>query len=547
MAFTPHQRNEIYANISTAVLALAPIASTKLGEVSDNFIYAVSTEIFQLYFEMQQALGLLSLDTTAGRDLDAVGSEYPNLATRQAATRATGVETVSDTAITKIQTTIAGGGGNAGDAFLNVASTAAFPASGSILVGTRGGPIFETFNYTSKAPTQFLSTTDTLDFSHGSGEPVVLTTVGDRTFLGPFTFKTQPTANSASKTYTSTSSLVIYDGERDGTCNIQASDVGPFGNTPAGTINDFVGSAPFPTASPHNDADLTSGLPLESDADYRQRIRREKQSLSSANIDAVSTALFATNFNGQKIKFAQLVEDPDPSLPSIMYIDDGSGFVPTQVTIATPIILKASCGGGETHFRIPIDFLPVVTTLPENATRVFANITIQRNGVTMVQGDGPGQVRVQPNNGTVRINTPALTGDSYMVSALTYWSGLLGLANKNLYGDRDDRDNFPGVVGLGQWVQVRPTAVVFVDVVGSITLDGSRSQADTVADAVSQIQSYINSLGIGTTVIKNRVQSLGFVAGVQDFVLSSLGGISPAADVVIPDGTLAKSGTISIT
>lgn len=545
MAFTPHQRNEIYANISTQVVTLAPITSTKLGEVTDNTVFAVSTEIYGLYVEMQNSLALLSLDTTAGQDLDAVVSEYPNLAPRQQPSKATSVETVSDSNITKISTTIALGGGNSGDSFLN-ATTTGFPASGSILVGTRGSPVFETVPYSSKTGSQFVLSAP-LAFSHGSAEPVILTTVGDRTFPGPFTFKTQPTATAAAKNYVSTSPLVIYDGEKDGFCDIQATAFGPVGNTPAGTINDFVGSAPFPTAVPHNDQDVTSGLPLESDADLRQRIRRERQALSSANIDAVTATLFATNFNGQRVKFAQLVEDPDPSLPSIMYIDDGAGSVPTFTSISTPIILKASATGGETHFRIPIDFMPIVCTLSENTTRVFANITVQKNGVPLTQGDGAAQYRVQPNSGIVRVNTPLSAGDSLMVTALTYWTGLLGLANKNLYGDRDNRADFPGIIGLGQWVQPRGTAVVFVDAVGSITLDGSRSLSDVVADAKQQIQAYINSLGIGTTVIKNRVNSLGFVAGVQDFNLTSLGGISPPADVIIVDGTLAKAGTIGLT
>lgn len=545
MAFTPHQRSEIYANISTYVVTNAPITSTALGEFTDNTIFATSTEIYGLYFEMQQALALLSLDSTAGRDLDAVASEYPNLAPRQQPSKATSVETVSDTAITKIATTVLGGGGNAGDNFLNAVSTASFPATGSIIVGTRGSPVFETVAYASKTSTQF-QLVGTLGFSHGSAETIVKTTVGDRTFPGPFTFKTQPTATASAKNYVSTSSLVIYDGERDGFCNIQATQFGPAGNTPAGTVVAFVGSPPFVAAQPTNGQDITNGLPLESDADLRQRIRRERQALSSANIDAVSATLFATNFNGQRVKFAQLVEDPDPSLPSIMYIDDGAGFVPTTESIATPIILAASATGSETHFRIPIDFMPIVCTLSENTTRVFSNITVEKNGTPMTQGDGPNEYRVQPNSGNLRVNTPLSGGDTLQVTALTYWTGLLGLANKRLYGDRDNRADFPGVVGLGQWVQPRGTAVLFVDTVGSVILDGSRGLSDVTADIVQRIQTYINSLGIGTTVIKNRVQSLGFVAGVQDFNLTSLGGIAPPVDVIVPDGSLAKAGTIGL-
>lgn len=453
---------------------------------------------------------------------------------------------------------------NIGDTSITVGSVVGLPSSGAVNVGSPGSSIYETFIYTSIVSNTLMSTSDALTSAHafgeqvqnvtaqladdhGAGEPVVDTTVGDRSFPGPFTFTTPATAVAAPKTYVSTSPLVIFDGESDGFCNIQSNDFGPAGNTPAETITAFVGIPPFNTARPHNDEDLNNGMPLESDADLRQRIRRERQALSTASIDAVTSVLFGINNNGQRVKFVQDVEDTNPLTPTILYIDDGSGSVPTTVTITSPIILKASASGGETHFRIPIANLPIVTTLSENAAQVYANIVIQKNGVSMTQGTGAGQYQVQPNSGLVKLMTPATAGDNYQVTSLTYFSGLIGLANKALYGDPNDTADFPGVVGLGEWIQPRAPNVEFVAVVGSTVLDGTRSLTDVVADQMAAIQSYISSLGIAVTVIANRVQALGFVAGVQNFTLTSLGGISPATDVVIPDGNLAKPGVISLT
>jgi phage-related baseplate assembly protein len=62
-----------------------------------------------------------------------------------------------------------------------------------------------------------------------------------------------------------------------------------------------------------------------------------------------------------------------------------------------------------------------------------------------------------------------------------------------------------------------------------------------VNDAKQNILSYINNLGIGNTVVRNRIIALAFVSGVKDFTL-----LLPVGDVIIPDGTLARSTVSNI-
>lgn len=539
-AFNPKQRSEIYANITAEVLANAPVTSSELGEVVDNISFGVSDQIYELYVEATNSLQLLKLDTTTGRDLDLVGSEYPDLAPRFQATRATGVVQVTDPSITKIASTVALGGANDGDTFLNVVNATAFPTSGTVLVGVRGSAVFETATYTGKSGNQ-LTGVSALQYDHGSAEPVILTTVGDRVFPGPYTMATEATAQIASKVYSSTSPLIIYDGEAVGVMNIEADIAGLDGNTPSNTIVKFIGTPPFVGAEVNNGSSLINGTAKEKDADFRQRIRQQRQTLSSANIDAVTSALFNASFQGQRVVFVQVLEDPDPTIPSLAYIDDGSGFVPTNETYTNDIYLTYAALGGEKKFEIPSARRPIVTNDAENATRVFSNITLKKNGVTLAQGDGAGQYRVQPDRGIIKLGTALVPGDELKITSITYFTGLVQSANWYLYGKREDRVNYPGITALGSWVQIRVPAAQFVTVQGNITLDGSRPINEVVNEAKQNILSYINNLGIGNTVVRNRLVALAFVSGVKDFTL-----LLPVGDVIIPDGTLARSTVSNI-
>lgn len=545
-AFAPKQRTEIYNNLSVLTLALAPLTSSELGEVVDNILFATADQIYEQYVETQNALALLKLDTITGAELDLKASEYPDLDPRREPNNATATVQVTDPTVTKISSIVALGGAQAGDNFLNLnpGDGANFPVAGSVLIGARGSAVFETFIYDGKVGDQLTSSGDTIAFDHGSGEAVVLTTVGDRVFPGPFQVATTATPETPQKNYTSISSLTIFDGEETGEMSIQADAQGTDGNTPSNTINQFIGTPPFPGALVNNGASITNGIAKEKDADLRSRIRQEIQALSSANIDAVTAALFNADNDGQRVVFAQVIEDPDPTLPAIAYVDDGTGFVPSQQTYTQDIILVDSAQGGERRFRIPPAYRPLVTDDIQNANRVFTGFVLEKNGSPLVQGDGVGEYRVHPDNGYIRLNdaTGLNPGDELKITSVTHYTGLLQEVNWELYGREDDRTNYRGVVALGGWIQARVPAAQFVTVQGNLVLDGSRPLNTVVNEARQNILDYINALGIGNTVVRNRIISLAFVRGVKDFTL-----ILPIGDVIIPDGTLARATVGNIT
>lgn len=534
MPYQPKGRLEIYTDMATQVLFFSPVTSSELGDVVDNILSGVTDCIYECYFEQSQALALLSLDTITGTELDDIASDYPSLAPRFDATYANGNVIVTDPDITKVSSVMSSGGGFAGQLFLNIDDTSNFPASGTVLVGNRDDSNFEYITYTGKNSAQ-LNPTSALTYDHALGEPVVLATVGDRVFPGPFSVKTRATTETKAKTYTSISPLNIYDGEEFGEMTVQAVEVGPAGNTPSNTIVDFVGIPPFPTAEVSNGTALVNGIGEEGDPDLRARIRQEKQALSTANVDAIYSILNNVNLNGQKVIFKQLVEDPNPVLPGIVFIDDGTAFTPAQESISVPIVLVDAAIGGEQFLRLERDVLPIVTTDLENSTRVFANITIEKNGTPLTQGDGAGQYRVQPDQGNIRLTTPLVANDNLQVTALTHYSGLIQEASKTIYGDRNDRETYPGKIGLGVWLQVKNAQIQYVSIEANAVFDGSRDRTETTSEIRNNWIGYVNSLGIGGSVVLAKLIYLGMVRGVQKITISL-----PTEDVIIPSGYLAR-------
>ena len=536
MAFNPKGRAQLYAEATSQVLALAPITSTELGEVSDNILFATTDQIYDAYVEMQLSLAKLKLDTTSGNDLDEKGSEFPDLEPRYKATKASGVATVRDPAITKIATVVALGGANAGNNFLNVVDASDLPNSGSVLIGTRGQPGFEKFDYDSKTGNILQSSTDLIEFDHGSNESVVKTTIGDRVFNQTLSLTTDATASTPAKLYTSTGILTIYDGEQEADIPIAANVAGLEGNTASKTINRFIGNPPFPLAQVTNLAAIENGLAREKDPDYRARIRAEQQALSTGNIDAIVAAAMKADFKGQKVKFVQNIEEAAPNIPALVYIDDGSGLIASFRTYTSPIILVDSALGGERRFYVPSDFRPIVTTDAENEQYQFANITVQLNGVALQQGFGAGKYLVHPDRGVIRLGTALNPGDHLEITSIRHFTGLVQEASWKIYGKREDRKNYKGAASQGTWIQVRTPQSQFISIQGNLILDGSRAPNDVVNEIKQNMLSYINNLGIGNTVVRNRLIALAFVKGVRGFTL-----MNPISDTIIPDGTLAKT------
>lgn len=392
-AFNPRQRSQIYAEISAQILALAPITSTELGEVSDNLAFAVSDQDYELYVQMQNALALLNLNNITGSDLDTYGAQFPNLEPRYQNTTATTNETVTDPTFEVIQNEFSASVAS-GLTTIPVASTTGFPASGYLLLGSPGSSNYEKWQYTSKTGTTFVTTGSATQYSHAEFELVTLSTGGDRIFNGPYLVQTVASSSSASSQYQSTNSpaFTILDGYNTASMPVQCTQAGTSGNTTPNTITAWSGLAPLSLDGQTplditNGASVANGNAQESDPAFRARIRTEIQSLSSGNIDAIITAGTSANFNGTIVEFIQVIEPVAPQTdgnygPAICYIDDGSGttyqeYSGATVAYAIPIVLSSL--GGEFQFYVPTAYRPIPYTQSEAAAYVFSKISLYLN------------------------------------------------------------------------------------------------------------------------------------------------------------------------
>jgi hypothetical protein len=526
--------------------------------------------------------------------------------------------------------------------------------------------------------------------------------------------------------------LTIYDGDNTGTINWQCSASGTTGNVAGGSLTSFIGSSPLVGALVTNGSTVTNGANEESDPALRARLKIEAQSLSTGNIDAATSKILTANSNGDTVQFSQLVEDPSPTLPSIFYIDDGSGIQqspvnytgnfgyyasnvvtllqqpttgdalvvtfpdnptsPTTFTfvsgapstyqiqiggsvnatatniatalaslgstalgasaasavititagsnypgsIGSKIYLTSSSAtnftfnpttgffsngsyislaspaiGGESLFYISASYLPIYSddydnmfftypsliivsgnttsgsstissisitglkvgmsviggaiplgariisigsssiVISSNATATasglslsigyqFSNVSLELNGTFLTQGYGANQYLVNPDNGTLKLNTPLNGGDILVIPRINYYDALIQQVNWQLYGVRSNRTTYRGITSLGSWVQVRNPSVSYVSVQGNVILDGTVDSATVIANIKQNMINYINNLGIGVTVLSNKLLALGFVQGVQNFTISSINNTSPT-NIILSDGQLART------
>ena len=122
------------------------------------------------------------------------------------------------------------------------------------------------------------------------------------------------------------------------------------------------------------------------------------------------------------------------------------------------------------------------------------------------------------------------------MGAYTYSRGLAAFAQRLVNGDRTAVTDFPGIKALGtQCLIIVPTIVIPSITIQVITVSGL-TDADLRATVQSVVQAYVNSLGIGVSVLLSEITRLvKSLAGVRDCRV-----LLPTANIVIPDGSMAR-------
>lgn len=350
---TPRSRPQILGQMIDSMTSRAGISRLKVGAPVLSALEAASQSDVRTAQDVFNFLKSSDLDNSEGIALDRRGIQEG--CPRFKATKGVGTVTIGDISFNKISAKIFQGlfAPIVGSVILNVDDTQSFPSSGAIYIG-RGTPNVEgSISYTSKINNGSYWTLNlaspTTKF-HNLGESVVLAQGGSRLIdSGTLTSTTQTALNPAIQ-FATVFDVELADGETQ-LLNVQvvASVAGASGGVSAGSIKDFPGGVPFPGATVINNLPFVARDP-ETDNDYRLRIRKVSNSRQRGTDLAIENAVLGATSpdENKQVTSSSLVRIPHA--PSVLYIDDGTGYEEISEGIGQEIIVD-SAAGGENIFK----------------------------------------------------------------------------------------------------------------------------------------------------------------------------------------------------
>lgn len=345
--------NQYLGNLIRKLKADTPLNDVNDGSTLFSLLEAIAANDYDNGVQILNVLELQNIDALRNNDLDAKAADFG--LERRAAVRASGFVTIGDSNITKRSTTlfpvknppISG----ATQIFVNDASE--WASTGELYIG-RGttrfeGPIsynsivdngtFYTINLDSALQKDHLISDTVID---GQGTTNRLVSAGT-TVVIPANNQ-QPTIE-----YVTLRDAVIPAGE-DSVSNVEVRAIlaGSQGNAGINTITQF-STVPFVGATVSNVTAFSNGRDIESDDDLRNRIKSYAQTLARGTRAAILNAVIGVSDpdDNKQVASAVITEPVSLGDPSIMYIDDGSGFQPSFEGQSVDVLLKDASGDEE--------------------------------------------------------------------------------------------------------------------------------------------------------------------------------------------------------
>lgn len=176
-------------------------------------------------------------------------------------------------------------------------------------------------------------------------------------------------------------------------------------------------------------------------------------------------------------------------------------------------------------------------SLKANVEGVIGNTKVQIS--SKADGsDGYVQVTGGEANRELNFNTSVLRG----ISAYNFYTGLLKLVHRTIYGDDSDLVSFPGVGAAGITFHPLPPTVKELNVQLDVTLQEGVSIGTLENEIKSAVSGYINTLGVGEDIIIERIRAAVIaITGIIDVVI-----IEPSANIAIADNELARISDTAI-
>jgi uncharacterized phage protein gp47/JayE len=345
--FIPRTFPEIFGSMVDTLIATTPLTDVNFGSVFTTMLEAAAQEDDEQYFQMLEIIRNFSLDTTTGVDLENRAFEFG--LERLDASNASTIVTLGDTAVTKVSTGVYSGlpGAAAGATSVNGDGSTGFPTSGTIIVG-RDTPNSEPIAYTSITVNPnfvVFNLGASLAFDHGTDETIVLSQGGNRLVTAGTVVFVPSSDLSEQIDFTLGADATILDGEEElENVDVTAQVAGFGSNVPIGSISRF-DSPPFSTATVRNPQRVTNGRDEESDQELRDRIKDTIQSLSRGTGRSIISSVVGVISGNKRVISASVIEPTIPADVVKLFIDDGTGFVPTFTNVGFEIVVASATGG----------------------------------------------------------------------------------------------------------------------------------------------------------------------------------------------------------
>lgn len=355
--------NQILGDMVRKIIADTPVNDLNTGSALLSLLEAAAQVDFENNASILSVLELLNIDATRNSDLDSRGADYG--LTRIAAKRSTGFVTFKDTSISKRSTglyqvkfaPIAG----STQIFVNDASL--WTNTGTLFIG-RGTDSFEgPISYTSITNNgSFFTITlgSALQKDHLISDTVVdAQGTADRLIAAGTSVFIPSNNQNPSIEFRTLRDAVIPSGE-DTVENINIVSLlsGSKNNAGINTITQF-SSLPFTGATVYNTTSLSDGRDVEADDDFRERIKSYSNTLARGTVSAIVSSIIGVSDSedGKQVASATITEPPKVGDPSIIYIDDGSGFQPSFSGQSVDKLINSATGNEEflqlSNFPLP--------------------------------------------------------------------------------------------------------------------------------------------------------------------------------------------------
>lgn len=228
-----------------------------------------------------------------------------------------------------------------------------------------------------------------------------------------------------------------------------------------------------------------------------------------------------------------------------------SAYTASAGSITVSSALRATPGTSDTFSLIPYTEANLVSylnnihvtslslqteiSLADQASVIqIASLNTGSDGYLQISGNA-----VNTNSGLTFVSTSVRGNQAY-----AYYTGLTKVVHRTIYGDETDLASYPGVGAEGIRFQIKAPITIQVELVIGVTLSPGLSLSTVQNSIINQIISYVNSLGVGQSVIlSNIVQTvLSGVAGIEDVVISF-----PTSNIQISANEIAKTNGTLIT